>query len=88
MCYITIFYCQECTDIPTQEDISEGDTCQTYIDLGRDMADYCNRPEWIEDKICGQTCAFYGFTTDPSCHAVASKKNKRYSLVILCFYFP
>ena len=31
------------------------------------MAQYCSKASWIEDKICGQTCAAHGFITDSDC---------------------
>ena len=47
--------------------ISEGWTCQSYVDNGHDMAEYCSKPSWIEDEICGQTCAVYGLITNSEC---------------------
>ena len=31
------------------------------------MSDYCLKDFWINNEICGETCAQFGMTTDPNC---------------------
>ena len=57
----------ECNDRPTEDDLDKGWTCQSYVDRGFDMVEYCSKQEWIDGKICGQTCSSYGIKTDLSC---------------------
>ena len=68
----------ECNDRPTEDDLDKGWTCQTYVDRGFDMVEYCSKQEWIDGKICGQTCSSYGIKTNPSC--VMGNQNKPFSI--------
>ena len=79
-----ITYCQGCTDNPSEYDKSRGVTCQGHLARDYyevDMTGLCTKSNWIGDMVCGKTCALFGVATNPYC--TESKKNKRYSLVIL-----
>ena len=50
------------------------------------MAQYCSKASWIEDKICGQTCAARGFITNSECISKYFDVNLKASciFVFLC----
>ena len=57
----------ECTDKPSDWAIGAGWTCNTYVDNGYDMTEYCSKQSWIDERLCGATCIQYGIKTDPNC---------------------